>query len=186
MKKWRWIAAILVAAAPAAAQEIPGTGPAVRRSTLLVSDIEKSIGFYEALGFAVQYDKGGPRDPDRPMALPLNVKPAASRLVIMRGRDPWLAMIGLLAYEQPKPTLNRVLPDKIGAGDVILMIEVPDATAACGRVEKLGAPILQQPQSFETALGDGRPLKGVNCFAVDPDGHVVELSQPTVIGPAPR
>ncbi|MBL8628463.1 MAG: VOC family protein [Rhodospirillaceae bacterium] len=156
--------------------------PAVRRSTLLVSDIEKSIRFYEALGFSITYDKGGPRDPERPMALPLNVKPGASRLVIMKGRDPWIAMVGLLAYDQPKPPSNRIVADKIGAGDVILMIEVADAAEAHRRLVALGARILQEPKPFEATLGDGTPIKGINCFAVDPDGHVVELSQPTSKG----
>ncbi|MBL8645177.1 MAG: VOC family protein [Rhodospirillaceae bacterium] len=160
-------------------QAVQAREPAVRRSTLLVSNIEKSIQFYGALGFSVTYDKGGARDPERPMTLPLNVKPSASRLVIMKGRDPWIAMIGLLAYDKPKPANNRISEDKIGAGDIILMIEVSDVADVHKRLLAVGAHILQPPQPFEATLGDGTPIKGLNCFAVDPDGHVVELSQPT-------
>jgi catechol 2,3-dioxygenase-like lactoylglutathione lyase family enzyme len=159
-----------VSAAPA--------GSAVRRSTLLVADLDRSIAFYEALGFARWYDQGGPRDPNRPMALPLNVKPAASRLVIMKGRDPWIGMIGLLAYDKPKPPSNRTLADKIGAGDTILMVEIADVRAAHAQLVSLGVRILQPPQEFETKLADGSPIKGVNFFAVDPDGRVIEASQP--------
>jgi catechol 2,3-dioxygenase-like lactoylglutathione lyase family enzyme len=160
------------------------SGPAVRRSTLLVADLERSIRFYEALGFARWYDQGGARDPERPMTLPLTVKPAASRLVIMKGRDPWIGMVGLLAYDKPKPPSNRTVADKIGAGDTILMVEVPDAVAAHGRLVALGTRILQPPKDFETALADGTPIRGINFFAVDPDGRVIEASQPTAGGPS--
>ena len=156
--------------------------PGVRRSTLLVGDIEKSIRFYEAIGFTNWYDKGGARNPDQPTALPLTVKPGASRLVIMKGRDPWIGMIGLLAYDKPKPPTNRIVAEKIGAGDIVLMIEVADVIGVHRRLTELGAPILQPPKAFETALSDGSPIKGLNCFAVDPDGHVVELSQPVAGG----
>lgn len=156
----------------------------VRRSTLLVSDLDQSIAFYEALGFTRSYDRGGARDPARPMALPLNVQPAASRLVIMKGRDPWIGMVGLLAYDRPKPPTNRKLADKIGAGDTILMVELSDAAEAHSRLVKLGARILQPPQPFEAALANGSPIKGINFFAVDPDGRVIEASQP--ISGAPK
>ena len=151
----------------------------VRRSTLLVGDLDRSIAFYEALGFTRSYDRGGERDPARPMVLPLNVQPAASRLVIMKSRDPWIGMIGLLAYDRPKPPTNRKLADQIGAGDTILMVEIGDAAEAHTHLVSLGARILQPPQPFEAALADGSPIKGINFFAVDPDGRVIEASQPS-------
>lgn len=166
-------------AAQIALAETPAQTVVVRRSTLLVGDLDRSIAFYEALGFTRSYDRGGARDPARPMALPLNVQPAASRLVIMKGRDPWIGMVGLLAYDQPKPPTNRKLADKIGAGDTILMVEIGDAVEAHARLLKLGARILQPPQPFEAALANGAPIKGINFFAVDPDGRVIEASQPT-------
>ena len=74
---------------------------------------------------------------------------------------------------------GNVGSNSIGAGDVILMIEVEDVTKVHQQLTQIGAKILQPPQTFEATLGDGTPIKGINCFAVDPDGHVVELSQPT-------
>ena len=151
--------------------------PVVRRSTLLVADIAASIRFYEALGFTRWYDQAGPRDPSRPTTLPLSVIPAASRLVIMKGREPWVGMVGLLAYDQPKPPNNRIVADKIGLGDVILMIELPDVKTVHENLVAIGARVLQPPKPFEVKGATGAIQRGINCFAVDPDGHVVELSQ---------
>jgi catechol 2,3-dioxygenase-like lactoylglutathione lyase family enzyme len=162
----------------AQAAEPAPPGPVVRRATLLVADVAKSIDFYQRLGFSVWYDQGGDRDSARPMTLPLNVKPGYSRLVIMKGRDPWIGMIGLLGYDKPKPAPNRSVADKIGLGDVIIMLETDDVPGSYSRLSEIKATIIQPPQSFETKGADGKTMVGMNLFAVDPDGHVIELSQP--------
>jgi predicted enzyme related to lactoylglutathione lyase len=88
-------------------------------------------------------------------------------------------MVGLLGYDKPTPPSNRIVADKIGAGDTILMMEIDDVKRAHDKLVAGGFRIIQPPKQFETKLADGTPIKGWNAFAVDPDGRVIELSQPT-------
>lgn len=179
MPRFLLICLALVFVAPAYAAETRTPETVVRRSTLLVNDIEASIDFYQRLGFSVWYDQGGDRDATRPTTLPLNVVPGYSRLVIMKGRDPWIGMVGLLAYDKPKPKLNRTVEDKIGLGDIILMLETDDVRNVFERLKGTNTRILQAPKEFQTKGAEGKMMVGVNMFLVDPDGHVIELSQHT-------
>jgi catechol 2,3-dioxygenase-like lactoylglutathione lyase family enzyme len=174
----RWALLAIVACLCAEGSVRAEDNVVVRRTTLLVADLEKSIAFYEALGFARSYDRATRRQPEAKMALPLNVAPARSRLVIMKGRDPWIGMVGLLAYDEPRPPSNRVIAEKIGAGDSILMIETADARASYDRIMSLGVRSLQPPAAFEAELADGSKISGINFFVVYHDGRVIEASQP--------
>jgi catechol 2,3-dioxygenase-like lactoylglutathione lyase family enzyme len=150
--------------------------PAVRRTTLIVADAEKSIDFYERLGFTKWYDRAGDRDPER-STLPLNTRSTQSRLVIMKGRDPWIAMIGLLEFAAPTPAPAKTDP-KLGTGDVILMLEIDDAASAFRKLEAIDAPIEGELESYDVVAGDGRKLKGQLFYVRDPDGRLLEVTDP--------
>ena len=55
---------------------VSALGSVVKRTALLVSNIEEAIEFYEAIGFSIWLDRGGDRDRDSKGGLPLNGKPA--------------------------------------------------------------------------------------------------------------
>ena len=156
----------------------------VRRTTLLVSDVKASVAFYEKIGFKVWLNTGGPRDPNGPTSLPLNVKPAQSNFTIMAGRDPWVAMIGLLQYDKPMPTRTRGIADQIGVGDAVLMIETDDVDGVYKSLQAMGTPMLQLPKETTTKSADS--IKHVkNMFFRDPDGWVIEMSQVVSSEPLP-
>ena len=95
-------------------------GTVMRRTTLLVHDLERSIRFYEALGFSRWYV--GSRGTVREGGLPVIGVPvgAPNQLVIMKGKDDYLGMIGLLQYGPP----TTPGPFALRTGDPVLMIEI--------------------------------------------------------------
>jgi formylglycine-generating enzyme required for sulfatase activity/catechol 2,3-dioxygenase-like lactoylglutathione lyase family enzyme len=156
--------------------------PAVRRTTLLVSDITRSMAFYAALGLEKWYDKAstseGPTGVIGAQDLPLGAQPGTGRIVIMKGNDPRVGMIGLLGYDRPKLPDHRRRSATLGRGDAIVMIEVADMDAVMQRLAGAGFRPLRAPYAFTVPAADGRTLAGRRAFVRDPDGHLVEVSEP--------
>jgi catechol 2,3-dioxygenase-like lactoylglutathione lyase family enzyme len=164
-------AAVLAHASMACAQE-----SVVRRTTLIVADMEAALGFYrDALGFEVWYDQPGTVSEDSlPTGTPVG---APSRFVIMKGRHPWIGMIGLLQYGDAKTPAGR--PELLAAGDAILMVETDGIDAIYRRMQTAGTPILREPESSEVTGADGSTWAATFLFAFDPDGHLLEINQRT-------
>jgi catechol 2,3-dioxygenase-like lactoylglutathione lyase family enzyme len=170
----RFLSLVLCLAITLGAASAEAANSVVRRTTLLVSDVKASVAFYEKIGFKVWLETGGPRDPSKPTTLPLNGKPAQSNMTIMAGRDPWIAMIGLLQYDN----LTRTRDPKAlyGTGDAVLMIETDDIDGVYKNLQTMGTPMLQLPKEAKTQSAEA--IKTVkNMFFRDPDGWVIEMSQ---------
>lgn len=152
----------------------------VRRTTLLVRDAEASKAFYQALGFKEWLDWSENQDPDALSGLPLNAAPSArptkARIVIMKGTDPYVAMIGLLEHSNPPLVATRVPSEVIGVTDIVLVIETDDIIKVQNNLQNVGARIARAPKSYESNGPSGRKA-GVDMLVFDPDGHVVEISQ---------
>lgn len=175
MKRWRFALLLFSVAlfASAASADI-----VVRRTTLLVADIEASIRFYgDLLGFSVWYDRSNDRKPGRGGALPLDGEPTKSRLVILKGKDPWIGMVALLAYTDPALP-RRAPPDALmHSGDAVLMMETNEIDAIAARLDKAGIK-LQRPLSQSEVTGaEGKKWQVKNLFVRDPDGRIIELSE---------
>ena len=159
------------AAAPAAA---PDPQALVRRTTFIVHDLDAAVKFYrDVLGFEVWLENQGKITASSlPVNLPLG---ASSRLTIMKGRHPWVGMVGLLQYGEarkpPKPA-RFVAP-----GDAVLMIETLDVMAIYERMRQAGTRILRSPQTSEVTGAGGARWSATFLFAYDPDGHLLEINQ---------
>jgi len=126
---------------------------ATRFGTILaVTDVQRSIAFYEQLGFAVEatYD-------DPPYA---TLAVAGARLS--------LAEQGHAAEDRPGVALEA--PRDRARADALLVLEVDDCRAAYRGLLEAGVEFLAEPYS--------PPWGGHRCFAVDPDGYLIELEQP--------
>lgn len=162
--------AALMAASAAAA---PSDGTITRRTTLLVHDIDRSIDFYRTLGFEKWLDGA----PGKVTGKGLPVVDAKvgdpTKLVIMKGKDPYVGMIGLLQYG-PKRPLPKV--GELHAGDSILMIETKGMDAIAAKLQAGGYRIQKAPEvSHIKSVGAEWDAKFMYVF--DPDGRMVELTE---------
>ena len=118
---------------------------------LAVSDVARSAAFYERLGFSVEATYDGP--PYTTLTL------AGARLSLAeQGHD---------AEDRPGVALEA--PADRSRQNVVLVLEVESAMAAYHALRDDGVEFLAEPYS--------PPWGGHRCFAVDPDGYLVELEQ---------
>jgi catechol 2,3-dioxygenase-like lactoylglutathione lyase family enzyme len=120
---------------------------------LAVADVEASVGFYrDRLGFEVEasYD-------DPPYA---TLSLARTRLS--------LAEQGHEAEDRPGVAMQA--PEDRSRLQVVLVLEVTDCRGAYAELSAEGVEFLAEPFS--------PPWGGARCFAVDPDGYLVELEEP--------
>jgi catechol 2,3-dioxygenase-like lactoylglutathione lyase family enzyme len=129
-------------------------GPATKRlgTILAVADVERSRAFYERLGFATEATY------DDPPYVTLTL--AGARLS--------LAEQGHAADDRPGVALEA--PADRSRMNALLVLEVEDCMAAYRDLRDEGVEFLAEPYS--------PPWGGHRCFAVDPDGHLVELEEP--------
>jgi uncharacterized protein len=120
---------------------------------LAVADVERSIAFYsEQLGFEVEatYD-------DPPYA---TLARAGMRLSLAEQGHP--------AEDRPGVMMNA--PSDPSSLQVVLVLEMSGVRDAYESLSAAGVPFLAEPYS--------PPWGGHRCFAVDPDGYLVELEEP--------
>jgi catechol 2,3-dioxygenase-like lactoylglutathione lyase family enzyme len=120
---------------------------------LAVRDVERSTRFYvDHLGFAVeaQYD-------DPPYTT-----------LTREGVRLSLAEQGHPAPDRPGTTL--LVPGDPAILPSIVVLEVADAAAVHAQLVAEGVTMLAPPWA--------PPWGGLRCFAVDPDGYLVEIEQP--------
>ena len=180
------VAAIVMAlsALSAAAQERSTAlqATAVRRTTLLVDNLEKSMDFYQRLGLTKWYDAASDSNsPDGVIGaadLPLTEDPKVGRIVIMKGNDERIGMIGLLSYDKPKLASARGNLMGIGTGDAIIMMEVADIQATYSRLQQIDVRFHRTPYKFTVNRPDGTTSAGQRMFVYDPDGRLIEIAQP--------
>jgi catechol 2,3-dioxygenase-like lactoylglutathione lyase family enzyme len=149
--------------------------PNVKRTTIVVRDIDRSRAFYrDLLGFRVWFDReyvfsGG--------GFPQTHAGDRCHLVIMEARDPQIGKIGLLQHTVP-PLPPAPLPERIGFGNVILVGEVDDVQALYDRLVAADVPVRMPPHLFEVVGADGRTKRMWRCCFFDPDGVFFEMNSP--------
>ncbi len=166
-------AAFLLVVLVVASALAPGAGAAtLQRITLVVSDVEKSIVFYERLGLAKVHDEArtGTSQVHGVDDLPLTADPTRSRVVVMRGEGQ-TSEIALLWYDRPPLASARGNLMGLGTGDIIIGLTVPDLQTAYAALERIGARLERGPNRFTSTL------LGSRLYAYDPDGHMIELTQ---------
>lgn len=146
----------------------------VKRTTLIVRELERSLAFYrDVLGFTVWYDgeivlsgvglaAGGAGD--------------RTRLVIVRAEDPVVGMIGLLQFTDPElPPPPRRL--RLGIGDVVFVMQTDDVHGVHERARAAGVRVHAAPHAFEVAGAQGERLQMTSLSIWDPDDYFVEINQ---------
>lgn len=172
------LAALAVGTGAADAQDSPsGNAAMLMRTALVVADVERSRAFYELLGFRVESDMGGERNPDSPF--PLNSRSTRWRLVILASERGEGGRIGLVSFDDAQPPPVRPMDrPRIGLGDSVFVMDVADAVAMHARLVEAGANVATiQPSTYRSSKLDpeGRPMQGRVFHVFDPDGYLVEL-----------
>jgi catechol 2,3-dioxygenase-like lactoylglutathione lyase family enzyme len=164
---------ILGAALGGAAIAQPSDGTVTRRTTLLVHDMDASIAFYRVLGFEKWYEGSGGTVTGQGLPVEGVKVGDPTKLVIMKGKDPYIGMVGLLQYGPKKP-LPKV--GKMRTGDAILMIEMRGMDDAAKRMRAAGYKIQKEPTTSRIKSVD-KEWDAKFMYVFDPDGNMVELTE---------
>ena len=169
-----------LAAAAALADTVPDDQRVpidLRRTTLVVQDIERSLEFYrDALGMAVIYDNliltpreaAGVEDAER-----------ALRLVMLRANDDYIGVVGLLQYYKPVKETIDLTGTSFMEGTAVLLFNVEDLDGAFALARQVdGVVVIDEPMPVSYPSYDGEGVIDVIVSTLqDPDGFTVELNQ---------
>ncbi len=162
---------------PAEAEE----EPQIRRTLLLVRDIEKSIDFYTRVGltrWCEEEDQGEPgQDVLNSSRLPLAGLPGYGRIVMMMGDESRNGLIALLHYGAPPLAETRRDVEGLGYGNIMFLIDVSNLDDVHAALTEIGTRFYRQPFPLNTVAKDGAVVNGRIMMVYDPDGHVVQIVQ---------
>ena len=146
----------------------------IKRTTLMVRDVEKSRRWYEhVLGMTTWLDQEFIISGE---GIAVGGKGDKTHLVIMKAEDDKIGMIGLIQWIDP-PIPAPEIPTSVGYGLPVFVVETEDAGELARRAEELGTRVHTKRREFTVtgARGEKRHLAGTALF--DPDGHFFECNQ---------
>jgi catechol 2,3-dioxygenase-like lactoylglutathione lyase family enzyme len=170
-----WLACCTLARA-AAVPDYEHSPVDVRRTTLVVRDIEASLPFYrDALSLKLIYDEkiGGGRDKSG------KIQPPSIRLVLLRANDDFIGAIGLMQRLSPLTPPPPPVFQKAQVGDAILVVNVADLDTRFERIRATpGVKVAEEPHRVDYPAPGGKGRIPVLFSAVwDADGNYVELNK---------
>ena len=147
------------------------TGP-VKRTTIVVADIDRSLAFYrDLLGFSVFFDGriGNPGASD------VTATPCEGlRMVVLQAGGADVGLIGLMEIHGPKEPLAATQWDRrLKSGESILVIPTEEMRRLHERMLAAGVCVVTPPVRVEVP---NRP-EIHEMMVRDPDGVVVNLTQ---------
>ena len=148
----------------------------LRRTTLVVNDIERSLAFYrDAIGMAVIYDNMILTPPEAS----LEEADIARRLVFLRANDDFIGVLGLLQYFKPVKETVDLTGTAFMAGTTVLLFNVEDLPGTFARATAVeGTVIIDEPTPVSFPSYDGASTIDVMISTVqDPDGFTVEINE---------
>ena len=163
-----------VAAPDAAAQRFPTD---LRRTSLIVSDIEESLKLYrDVLEFEVNYDAEVTMSG---VALPAGEPGATARLVLLSSNDSWVGWIGLLQWTDPPLERTGPVRTRMGIGDALLVFNTEKVDEHCDAAAALPGINMTAEASNTTypARAGGEPIVVRTCYLFDRDGYFIELNK---------
>ena len=149
----------------------------LRRTTLIVRDIDASLAFYrDALGMEVIYDNEirTPRDAEN-----LDAADRASRLVFLRANDDYIGVLGLMQYLKPVRPAHHQGDEPFSTGSMVLLFNAVDLDTTFAKAREVNrVKVLREPVRVEYPSYDGAgSIPVIVSILIDPDGFVIELNQ---------
>ena len=147
----------------------------IRRTTLVVRDIEKSLPLYrDALGLKVVYDQkiGGGTDKDG------TVKPPTVRLVLLRANDQFIGVLGLMQRLNqpilPVPTEFK----RPNAGGMIMVINAKDLEERWLKVKVTPhIKVDTEPYRIDYPGPNNTTIPVLFSSVFDADGNFIEINK---------
>lgn len=149
----------------------------LRRTTLVVRDIEKSLALYrDALGMTVEYDQEL-TSPGLAMRYGADGQ-NRSRLVLLKANDSFIGMLGIWQFlDQTEQDLAEPDAADFTPGEIVLLFnsntldETFPAAAAAPGVTIIGEP---KERRYPSPAGE---IVVMVSMLTDNDGHTIELNQ---------
>lgn len=148
----------------------------VRRTTIIVRDIENSLKLYrDVIGLEINYDTTVTTSG---VALPAGEPGATARLVLLNANDPWVGWIGLMEWVDPAIPVGDY-PKRMGPGDVVIILNTDDVEGRCEAAKAVPGITFTAEARLQVYPGrDGGPdIRVMGCNFFDPDGILIELNQ---------
>jgi len=153
-------------------------GNYIKRTTMMVRDMERSLVFYrDVLGATIWFDRPFTLDGG---GLPIGKKGDKLRLVIVKFEHDEIGMIGLMEFLDPVMPAPDVVHE-LGYGRPVFVIVAEDAQAIYERAETKGFKTRGEPKTWSTTGAKGETKHFVSTFLWDDDGHFFECNQVTHI-----
>ena len=143
----------------------------VKRTTIIVKDMERSLRYYrDLLGMSVFFE-GHIGNPGASELMGLSV--SGLHMVVLTVEDSQLGMVGLMQLEGCEPALESTDPaDRVKTGEAILVIPTDHMRALHERMVAEGYTVVTPPTRMEVP---NRP-EIHEMMARDPDGVIVNLT----------
>jgi catechol 2,3-dioxygenase-like lactoylglutathione lyase family enzyme len=170
----------LIGAPVAESQRVPLD---VRRTTLVVRDMEEALRFYrDAIGLRVVYDnmirtpRSAESDAEAERAL---------RLVFLQANDDYIGIIGMIEYTKPRKPEPETSVEPFGIGSTIFVVNAQNLDETFARASQVpGITVLSEPSETSYPSYDGSGTIPVRVSVLqDMNGYIVELNQLLVDSP---
>jgi catechol 2,3-dioxygenase-like lactoylglutathione lyase family enzyme len=147
----------------------------VRRTTLIVRDIARSVRWYEHVAGMTRFYDGEVVLSGKGMAA--GKAGDRTHLVIMRCEDPDIGMIGLLQWVDPPLPAPAEIPTSVTYGNPTFVVATDDAREVLRRAQELGSHVHSGLHEWSVQGADGTKLRFLSVSVFDPDGYFYEFNQ---------
>jgi len=153
-------------------------GHYVKRTTLMVRDMERSLVFFrDVLGANIWFDRpftlsGG--------GLPIGKKGDKLRLVIVKFNHDEIGMIGLMEFLDPRIPAPDVTYE-LGYGCPVFVVVADNAQDIYDKAVAAGFKTRGEPKTWSTIGARGETKHFLSTYLWDSDGHFFECNQVTRI-----
>ncbi len=146
----------------------------VKRTTLIISNMERSISFYrDVLQMSVWYDDNIVLSGT---GLAAGAKGDQTHLVIMKAADPIVGMVGLLEFTEPRMP-DQPQRERLSIGDIIFVMQGEDVQGVYERALAFGTRIYAAPHAYSVRGANGQQISMTSLSLWDPDDYFIEFNQ---------
>jgi catechol 2,3-dioxygenase-like lactoylglutathione lyase family enzyme len=147
----------------------------VKRTTLIVRDIEASSKWYEEiLDMSLYYDDTITLSGQ---GLAAGKKGDVTHLKIYKCSDPVIGMIGLLQWLDPELPAPEKIPTKVDYGNPTFVVDTDNVDEVYKKALALGTHIHSEPHEWSVRGADGNMINFITLSVFDPDGYFYEINQ---------